>query len=162
MSKALPATFDTARPDQAASGQAVDVDHVAAALNNQTWCEAYRGCRVHLTKQWGAAAVRETGAALVAHLEFDVAPTRDKTRLYVMAACDSDAASNTVRISDGVTNLDLTFGSGYNVVTGTLTGLTAAALNTITVSLARGGTATYLDLLRLTVEDDELALGDLP
>ena len=135
---------------------------------DQNWNLAYRVKR-HVSDQWDAAVLRDAvgAGAFVDVLEYRISPRIHVPRLRIRVNADTDGNTGEVRVTTPAAATTFTFGAAFAATT-EQTG-TVACTNTqpptrqiVTVAIRYAGTSTRVDLRRLMIRDDYLAIGDMP
>lgn len=172
MAKTLPATFTTfGEEDLVRVGDPVTFDAEGdwrLVARDQHWLLANRIKR-HVHLFWANTVtdrIRETTAGAYSdRLEFRITPRHYTVSLRVWIHAERDAgAGASIRISIGATNTDFAIGAAaWQTGTIAVTGGLPPATDLVIVRLqAPAGPGTYVQLNRLTIDDEPMTLAQLP
>ena len=174
MAKFLPAITAFVEPTPGTYARIADgiiydrAAHWRDVSRDQNWVVAFRP-KKHVCDQWAAGVLRDAvGAGIfVDVLEYRIRPRLHCPRLRVRVNADTDGNTGQVRVTTPAGAVTFTFGAPMTALTeqtGTVlcTDTQPPTRQTVPVALRYAGTSTRVDLRRLMIRGDYLALGDLP
>ncbi len=178
MAKTLPGTFTEQDPgDLIIVGDPVqfDGDGGFQTINrNHNWLMANRS-KSHVSMSWvttaavaGERTLRETNGAFQTRLEYRITPRRHMPRVLIRinAGCNAGGVAGEIRVSSPAANATFTFTGAFGPTTEqtaviAVTNTAPPTTQIITVEV-RKTSAVWIELRRLMIRDDTLAVGDLP